>query len=286
MRRVWLAACTVLLPGYGLAAKADRLATPALSSPSVLLIHAGAFEMGSDDDDVGFAVALCTATGDDASSCRPELFQDEQPRHRVYVSAFRIDRVEVSAGDYQRCVQRGACAPARVADNDARLGQPEQPVAGVTFNEALRYCAWLGGRLPTEAEWERAARGNSRRRFPWGQEWNSRVANHGLAGSRSSADDGYEYAAPVTAFADGKSAYGLLNMAGNAWELTGDRYARDYYAKSEPVDPQGSREGDEIAMRGGSWRSPVYALRVTQRQAIKLDDSRPDVGFRCAYNVP
>jgi formylglycine-generating enzyme required for sulfatase activity len=286
MRRVWLAVCTLSFAGFGLHAAAERLAKPALSAPSVVLIHSGAFDMGSDDDDVAFAVALCTATAEDASLCRPEQFVDEQPRHSVYVSAFRIDRAEVSVGDYQRCVQHGVCAPARVADNDARLGQPEQPVAGVTFAEAQRYCAWLGGRLPTEAEWERAARGNSRRRFPWGQQWNSRVANHGPVGPKPSADDGYDYAAPVTSFADGKSVYGLINMAGNAWELTADRYARDYYGKSEPVDPQGSSEGDEIVMRGGSWRSPAYALRVTQRGTIKLDDSRPDVGFRCAYNVP
>lgn len=265
---------------------ADRVVPAALASPAAVPIHGGWFEMGSDDADLRFAVGLCAAYAEDASLCRPELFQDEQPRHLVYVNAFRIDRTEVSLGDYQRCVQQGACVPSRAVEGDPRLGQPTQPVTSVTFAEANRYCTWLGGRLPTEAEWERAARGNGRRLFPWGRQWNSRVANHGLAGSRGSAADGYDYAAPVTAFADGKSAYGLLNMAGNVWELTSDRYAADAYGKSDKVDPRGSPEGDEIVIRGGSWRSPPHTLRVAQRSAIKRDESQPDVGFRCAYNVP
>jgi formylglycine-generating enzyme len=267
-------------------AAADRLELSALVSPSTVVIPAGWFEMGSDDDDVAFAVALCTAQAEERGLCRPEMFLDEQPRHRVFVGAFRIDLTEVSRADYQRCVQHNACAPPRVADLDARLGAPEHPVAGVTQEEAQRYCAWFGGRLPTEAEWERAARGASRRRFPWGMHWNSRIANHGVLVPRQRAPDGYEYAAPVTAFPDGRSAYGLLNMAGNVWEITADRYDRSYYERSEQIEPKGASEGDDIVLRGGSWRSPAYTLRVTQRAPLKRTDSQPDAGFRCAYNVP
>ncbi len=271
-----------------LAAAAERVERPALAPAAVARVSGGWLEMGSDDADVAFAAALCAAgaSTEEAALCRPELFADEQPRHRVYVSTFRIDRTEVNQRDYLRCVQHGACSPARVSDLDPRLGQPDQPVAGVSYAEAARYCQWLGGRLPTEAEWERAARGDGTRRFPWGRFWNDRVANHGLSGDRPSEQDGYAFAAAVSAFPDGKSAFGLLNMAGNVWELTADRYAQDYYAKSEPIDPQGPREGDEIVIRGGSWRSPAYTLRVTQRGTIKLGETRPDVGFRCAYNVP
>lgn len=242
--------------------------------------------MGSDDLDVAAAADLCRSQPDDAALCQAALFSDEQPRHRVYVSAYRIDRTEVAQGDYQRCMQHGECAPPRVLDSDARLALPEHPVVGVTLAEAETYCAWLGGRLPTEAEWERAARGNSARRFPWGQHWNSRVVNHGLSGNRPAPLDGYDYAAPVAAYRDGKSAYGLLNMAGNVWELTSDRYDAAFYARSAAVDPHGAQIGDEIVIRGGSWRSPPVTQRVTQRASLKRTESRPDVGFRCAYNVP
>jgi sulfatase modifying factor 1 len=291
MRATVRLALALLCAGFGWRAAAERLVMPSVAAPAAPRVGGGWFEMGSDDADVAFAVGLCAAgaSAEEAAACRPELFLDEQPRHRVYVSPFRIDRTEVSQRDYLRCVQHNACVPARVSDLDARLGQPEQPVTGVTFSEARRYCEWLGGRLPTEAEWERAARGDSLRRFPWGRQWNDRIANHGLSGDRPSAQDGHDFAAPVGAFPDGKSPYGLLDMAGNVWELTADRYAHDYYAaaaKAESIDPQGPREGDEIAIRGGSWRSPAYTLRVTQRAAIKRDDHRPDVGFRCAYNVP
>jgi formylglycine-generating enzyme required for sulfatase activity/prolipoprotein diacylglyceryltransferase len=266
----------------------ERYAPLNLNLVEVVAIGSGWFSMGSDDADVAFAVDLCAEQAQGRSLCRPELFADEQPRHRVFVEAMRIDRTEVSQADYRRCVQHGACPPPRIAELDPRVSQPDQPATGVTWEEASRYCAWVGGRLPTEAEWERAARGNSARRFPWGRFWNSRIANLGGDG-QPDAHDGYDYAAPVTALPDGRSAYGLLNMAGNAWELTADRYDREAYAKAAHVEARGDAKPevttDERVMRGGSWRAPAYMGRVTQRAAIKPDESRPDVGFRCAYNV-
>jgi formylglycine-generating enzyme required for sulfatase activity len=256
-----------------------------LRSPVTIRIGGGYFEMGSDEADVAAALALCRA-GLEPQGCQPELFADEQPRHRVYVSAFRIDRTEVAHADYRRCVEGGGCVPARVTASDPRLGAADLPVAGVSWYEARRYCELAGGRLPSEAEWERAARGDSSRSFPWGALWNSRVANHGAPRSEGGTLDGYEHAAPVTALADGASAYGLLNLAGNVWELTNDYYEREYYARSERVDPRGGAAGDSVVIRGGSWRSPAFTLRAAQRGSLRVDEARPDVGFRCAYNVP
>jgi formylglycine-generating enzyme required for sulfatase activity len=249
------------------------------------LIRAGFFVMGSDDADVEAAVGLCRAHTEDDDACQAEVFADEQPRHRVWLGAYRIERTEVSRRAYQRCVQAGRCRPARAADLDPRMALPEHPVTGVTWGEAQHYCAWLGGRLPSEAEWERAARGSDGRTFPWGEQWNSRVANHGVIGPGGEQPDGFLHAAPVTAFPDGKSAHGMINMAGNVWELTADRYAHDFYARSERSDPRGASEGSERVIRGGSWRSVPHLLRTTQRGALAEHESRPDVGFRCAYDV-
>ena len=276
-----LAACAA---AWGVAAQGSR-AFGALvqGSDDAPLIRAGAFEMGSDSDDVQFAVELCRAYTDDHDACQPEVFADEQPRHSVWVGAYRLDRTEVSRRAYQRCVQNGVCTPPRVADLDARVALPEHPVTGISWLEAQHYCAWLGGRLPSEAEWERAARGSSARRFPWGASWNARVANHGVQGPGGEQPDGFLHAAPVGAFPDGKSPYGMLNMAGNVWEMTGDRYDHEYYARSERVAPRGPSTGNERVIRGGSWRSVPHLLRVTQRAALAENEARPDVGFRCAY---
>lgn len=256
-----------------------------LAAPAVVRIEAGWFEMGSDDEDVARAVRLCEATMPEGGGCGPALFVDEQPRRRIYLSAYAIDRTEVSNAAYRRCVAAGVCAPSRTSDEDVRLGLDEQPVSGVRHDEASRYCAWVGGQLPTEAQWERAARNGSRRDFPWGEDYNGRVANHGSGMAEPDPGDGYDFAAPVTAFPDGKSAYGLLNMAGNVWELVADRYAPRAYQTERDVDPTGPEDGDAYVVRGGSWRSPVFALRVSHRGKVPATESHPDVGFRCAYNV-
>jgi formylglycine-generating enzyme required for sulfatase activity len=246
----------------------------------------GYFDLGSDASDVDYAVGLCRAATGGSAACRSELFADETPRHRVYLRTFAIDRTEVSHADYARCVADHVCDVPRTAAGDPRVGQPEHPVSGVTWRDAQRYCAWAGGGLPTEAQWERAARGGGSRRFPWGRHYNSRVANAGRADGEPELLDGYRFAAPVDALPDGRSATGLLQMAGNVWELTADHYAPDAYAERDRVDPAGPAQGETRVMRGGSFRSPPHTLRVTHREQIRSDDARADVGFRCAYNVP
>jgi formylglycine-generating enzyme required for sulfatase activity len=175
--------------------------------------------------------------------------------------------------------------PSGSSESDARVGLPEHPVVQLSWQDARTYCRWAGGELPTEAEWEYAARGTSRRPFPWGQLWNSRLANHGEAESAEGAIDGYRYAAPVDAFPDGKSFFGLRNMAGNVWEFVLDRYAGPYSTQENRVDPEGPRTGTDRVIRGGSWRSPAHALRVSFRAHVPDGETRPDVGMRCVYGA-
>jgi formylglycine-generating enzyme required for sulfatase activity len=277
LRRAWPVTLALLPFAVSHRAAADRFERLPMAAADTVWIRPGWFEMGSDAGDVAFAVASCRQQTGPTPDCEPRRFSDEQPRHRVFVSGFRIDRYELSLGAYQRCVQHGQCPPPRagIRDAGARLAFP---LTLVTQTEATRYCAWLGGRLPREAEWERAARGSSARRFPWGAGWNANAANF----ARTTVAPAL---VPVAAFQDGASFYGLLQMAGNVWELTADRYDPSYYARSPSVDPEGG-QGDQITIRGGSWRSPGYNLRAAQRAGIKPEESRDDVGFRCAYDLP
>jgi len=165
------------------------------------------------------------------------------------------------------------------------MTQPSHPVAGVTFAEAAAYCAFAGGRLPTEAEWERAARGDAPegRRFPWGDPYGSRLTNHGQGIASPDGVDGHRYAAPVASYPDGASPFGLYDMAGNVWEWTVDRFRPRAYESGTSVDPVGDGLGSERIVRGGSWRSSPVTHRVTYRAAVAETRFEPDLGFRCAY---
>ena len=253
--------------------------------PARVRIEGARFRMGSDDDAVARALETCLLSPPTQGRCATELFTDEKPEHEVYLAPYAIDRLEVSNQAYLRCVSAGACAPSGTGETDPRIGRPEHPVTSVSWSEAQQYCHWVLGRLPTEAQWERAARGDSVRTFPWGMAWNTRLANHGGSGDTENDVDGYRFAAPVDAFADGRSFYGLQNMAGNAWELVADRYAA-YDVRASRVEPEGPATGAERVIRGGSWRSAPQSLRVTARARLPETERRPDVGFRCAYAQP
>ncbi len=278
-----------LVLALGAMAGAQRPTRMVQSPEPVVWIGGGRFLRGSGPVDVALALELCTrAHRGRGDRCREELWATlETPRRSIWISAFGIDRTEVTNAAYDRCVHAGACSPARMARSDPRVGEPAMPVSGVTFQQAEAFCRFAGGRLPTESEWERAARGGDGRPFPWGHQWNDRLANHGAAGSQPDPIDGHPYAAPVGSYPDGASPHGVLDMVGNVWEWTADRYGGPEstdWAEGLAVDPRGPESGGERMVRGGSWRSTADALRTTTRIPVPEGTSAPDLGFRCAHD--
>jgi formylglycine-generating enzyme required for sulfatase activity len=238
-------------------------------SPARVAISGGYFVLGSDDKELSRARSLCGSAAD-GGGCEATQFAAEQPAHRVYVRPFAIDRLEVSNAEHWRCVGAGRCLPAR-AD-----GRADLPVVQLTWRQARDYCRFVGGDLPSEAQWEYAAHGSSARSFPWGVSFDPQL---GAFQRQKDEPD------PVSAHREGKSFFGLLNMAGNVWEFALDRYRGPYASELpsvDPVDMDGLTSGERV-LRGGSWRSPPAALRARHREAIREDEARADVGLRCAY---
>jgi formylglycine-generating enzyme required for sulfatase activity len=208
---------------------------------------------------------------------------DERPEHRVWLDEFYIDRMEVTNRQFKAFCD----AAGRVYhnnpfwDHDYFLGQPESPVLGITWDQARDYCTWAGKRLPTEAEWEKAARGTDGRLYPWGPAWQDSAAN--LA--QMVGTDRYERSAPVGSFVRGASPYGALDMAGNVWEWCSDWYELDYYSKSPAKNPRGPANTPPWRVaRGGSFSSPKSDAEVPNRS--KNDPAQPmhHLGCRCAWS--
>jgi formylglycine-generating enzyme required for sulfatase activity len=248
---------------------------------SMIEVPAGLFYRGSTPRERLLAKAICQR---EWLSCNDALFRTEGPSQWIYLSTFWISATEVSQLEYQACVNVEACP------EPAELGQPkgdELPVVGVTWQDAHDYCAFIGARLPTEAEWEKAARGKDGRIFPWGDVFVSTWANHGQAGPPSTdAEDGYELLAPVNSMPNGASAFGLLHMAGNVWEWVEDEYLSEAYLsqkKRDPfVAPSLSAALTYHVIRGGSYLQPLYTLRAAYRGQSYSHVAQIDIGFRCA----
>jgi formylglycine-generating enzyme required for sulfatase activity len=200
---------------------------------------------------------------------------DEYPERQVRVSAFRIDRVEVSNARYAACVRAQVCDPTRYA-GDPGLGAPEHPVVGVTFEDAARFCRWVGRRLPTEAEWEYAARGEDLRRWPWRGVFDRAKANTSEGGGTGTT-------APVDSFPEGESPFGVRNLAGNVAEWVADYFDPTHYRTSAILtDPRGPERGRERVVRGGSYRDVQHLVRVSARRAKLPTEADNTTGFRCA----
>ena len=221
-------------------------------------VPAGDFPMGSDDPD-------------DRKS---------NPTHVIYLDAYWVDKTEVSRGMYNLCVQAQACTPVR-AQRDPLIDDPaysQYPVVHIPWSYAVTYCAWAGRRLPTEAEWEKAARGTDGRLYPWGDS----PPTISLANFNGNVGE----ALPVDRYPRGASPYGALNMAGNVREWTLDWYDWFYYRGSPAVNPQGPETGTARSLRGGAFLDDGRQLRAFNRFNHEANSPGSNRGFRCVESAP
>jgi len=210
---------------------------------------------------------------------------DESPYHSVYISGFFIDAMEVTAGDYKDCVEAGLCNYTGSNSNAAHTynnSRDNHPINYVSWTDAKTYCEAKEKRLPTEAEWEKAARGEDGRLYPWGNETATCEYTIMREGSVKGCDQGSTW--PVGSKTAGASPYGAMDMAGNVAEWVHDWYDEAYYGGSPQDDPQGptsSPHGYRI-LRGGSLTSNAKILRTSQRQLYNATTQLSLGGFRCA----
>ena len=224
----------------------------------MVLIPAGEFTMGSEK-------------GDD----------DEQPIHRVFLDTFYLDKFEVTNGRFAKFVEAIHSEPPwGFKEKETPVLQADQPVRWVNWMDAVGYCLWAGKRLPTEAEWEKAARGTDGRVYPWGNEPPTPAqAVFGLK-------EGDEAVSPVGHREKGQSPYGVHDLAGNLYEWTRDWYDEQFYTTNPAVNPRGPDEGSTKVQRGGSYTNTPYRLRSSFRTKGDPTEHDPHVGFRCAHDVP
>lgn len=222
-------------------------------------------------------------------------FDPEGPAHVVYLSAFYIDKYEVTNAQFRAYARiTGASLPPE--NLNPLFSEDRQPVVGVTWTEAEAYCHWRGGRLPTEAQWEKAARGTDGRTYPWGEEapgGDFAVMDlGGRCGRTNWADPSagpvpgeFCHTMPVGSRPRGASPYGLLDMAGNAWEWCNDWYDDTYYGRSPGEDPSGPASGTFRVVRGSSWHHLPHYLKTSARFRFYPDQRGNFIGFRCVRGV-
>ena len=219
---------------------------------------------------------------------------DEKPVHTAYLDAFYIDRHEVTNAQYGACVDAGVCdPPGSAVSYSGNLYYytslyDNYPVVHVSWYDAQTYCTWAGKKLPTEAQWEKAARGTDGRIYPWGNEWDGDRLNYCDANcpfnyKDTNSDDEFEDKAPVGSYSpEGDSPYGVSDMAGNVWEWVADWYDADYYGAGEARNPQGPASGEYKVLHGSSWDTTRDNVRCAYRYRYNPDYEADNVGFRCA----
>jgi len=236
---------------------------------------------------------------------------DEKPAREVYLDGFWIYQFPVTNQQFENFVnQTGYQTSAEslgkswIFENGSRQvpgaywlapdgvgshlgGRDNHPVVHISYDDAVAYCAWVGGRLPTEAEWEKVARGETGRTYPWGEiPVSGETVNFcdrdcPMSWANRAHDDGYARTSPVGSFPLGASFYGAQDMIGNVWEWVADWYDSGYYATALTQNPAGPDSGENRVIRGGSWVTSVQYLRASYRNWSNLNDTSNDHGFRC-----
>ena len=214
------------------------------------------------------------------SDCRHEWFTNVEPQRTVTLGAFWIDQTEATNKMYKACVDAGKCTPPFQSNSYTRrnyFGNPkydEYPVIYIAWEQADAYCTWAGRRLPTEAEWEKAARGTDGRFFPWGNnEPNKKLLNYGLNVGDTT---------PVKKYPDGVSPYGAYDMGGNVWEWVSDWYGTAYYKTAPSTNPMGPDAGTDKVSRGSAWIFYDFDVLITDRYGNYPKTTNNVIGFRCA----
>ena len=251
---------------YGLLAAS----TWAAAAPEMCRIPAGAFTMGSDSD-----------------------LPNEMPAHQIYLDAYSIGKTEVTNAEYHEfwLAAGGAASEHTPISYGAEFGtwpdlaetKPDHPVIGVSWHAAAAYAAWRGMRLPTEAEWEKAARGTDARTWPWGNAFAESI--NGTDRHANTWRDASTQVQPVGTYPTGASPCGAHDMAGNVWEWVGDWYAESFYHRSPDRNPTGPTFGSRRVVKGGSWMNPDTFARCTTRVGQHPAIGTSFIGFRLAKDA-
>ncbi|MGP0628710.1 formylglycine-generating enzyme family protein [Nitrospina sp. 32_T5] len=266
-QRFLLAGTALLVLGMPVSPPAALADAPTF--PGMALIPAGEFVQGANPQ-IGYR--LCVEHND---PCEGKWFRDEAPPRRVHLDPFEIDIHEVTQDEYRRVM----------GSNPSKFKGDNLPVENVTWKEADTYCRKVGKRLPTEAEWEKAAKGGVNTIYPWGNRMESGKANFCDAAcderwNEKQFEDGYRHTAPPGSFPP--NGYGLFDMAGNVYEWVQDDYAYDAYREGSRRNPRVSGGDGMKIMRGGSWVNYSTGVRPADRTPADPEERLPFAGFRCA----
>lgn len=261
----------------------------------MVLIPAGEFWMGSDDEEIATA---CDVNKKAGYQCDATWFAGEKPKHRVYLDAYIIDKYPVTNARYKKCASSGECKKPLFTTWYDNSTYANYPVVYVNWKQSNVYCKWAGKRLPTEAEWEKSARGEQGNVYLWGNAWSENKCNtftykmllqvqtasmEQIMHKISNPNKG---TTPVGSFKDCISSYGVYDMAGNVWEWVSDWYYAGYYKNPSENNPKGPTNGELRVTRGGAWGMPTsVSFRASFRHRNYPSSVQDNLGFRCAKSA-